>query len=192
MTPVDTSSAARTAAVRIPDPAEPVPALSLPALGVLVGGLALWSGSTVCYIEGVWPWPVTTAINAVASYLLFTVAHDASHHSLSTSAAANTWMGRIATAFFAPHAGFRTWRFIHMQHHRFTNHDDGRDPDHYTMEGPAWQRPFRFATVDLHYLAFYLPQIGRRPRREVVELVLGEHVVSFHLRSSALGGAAGA
>ena len=32
-------------------------------------------------------------------------------------------MGRLATPFFALHAAFPVWRFIHMQHHRFTNHD---------------------------------------------------------------------
>ena len=51
-----------------------------------------------------------------------------------------------------------------MQHHRFTNHEDGSDPDHYTMEGPAWQRPLRWVTVDLNYLAFYLRRFGSRPR----------------------------
>ena len=47
-----------------------------------------------------------------------------------------------------------------MQHHRFTNHEDGSDPDHYTMEGPAWQRPLRWVTVDFNYLAFYARRFG--------------------------------
>jgi fatty acid desaturase len=165
-------AAAPVSVTRIPDPAEPVPAISIPALGILVGGLALWWASTLAYIGGVWPWPVSTLLNAVASYVLFTVAHDASHHSLSSSAAANNWLGRIATAFFAPHAGFRTWRYIHMQHHRFTNHDDGSDPDHYTNRGPAWQAPLRWLTIDLWYMVFYLPRVSSRPRGERVELAL--------------------
>ena len=74
--------------------------------------------------------------------------------------------------FFAPHAAMPTWRFIHMQHHRFTNHDDGNDPDHYTMRGPSWQRPLRWVTVDLFYMVFYLPKLGSRPRQEKVELAI--------------------
>ncbi len=165
------STAGALTVTRIPDPAEPVPRISLPALGLLAGGLGLWSGSTLAYTVGGWPWPLSTALNALASYLLFTVAHDASHHSLSTSARANDWLGRVATAFFAPHAGFRTWRFIHMQHHRFTNHRDGRDPDDYTNRGPAWQAPFRWLTVDLWYMVFYLPRLRSRPRGERLELL---------------------
>ena len=157
---------------RIPDPAEPVPRVAWPTFALLVAALALLTGSTAAALSGAWPWWISTLLNAVGIYLLFTVSHDAAHHSASSGARLNTWMGRISTPFFAPEAAFPTWRFIHMQHHRFTNHDDGRDPDHYTMEGPVWQRAFRFATVDLHYLAFYLPQIRRRPRREVIELAV--------------------
>jgi fatty acid desaturase len=166
------ATAAPVSVTHIPDPAEPVPAISLPALGLFLGGLALWWGSTLAYTRGVWPWPVSTLLNAVASYVLFTVAHDASHHSLSTSPAANNWLGRLATAFFAPHAGFRTWRYIHMQHHRFTNHEDGSDPDHYTNRGPAWQAPLRWLTIDLWYMVFYLPRVRSRPRGERIELLL--------------------
>ena len=154
-----------------PGPGRARPPISFPALGLFLGGLALWWGSTTAFIEGVWIWPVSTALNALASYLLFTVAHDASHHSLSTSPRANTWLGRVATAFFAPHAGFRTWRFIHMQHHRFTNQEDGCDPDQYTNRGPAWQAPLRWLTIDLWYMVFYLPKLRSRPRGERIELL---------------------
>ena len=37
-----------------------------------------------------------------------------------------------------PESGVANRRVVHMQHHRFTNHDDGEDPDHYTMRGPGW------------------------------------------------------
>ena len=69
--------------------------------------------------------------------------------------------GGWPTPFFAPHASFPTWRFIHMQHHRFTNHDDGSDPDHYTMRGPGWQRPLRWVT-DRPLLHGLLPAEARK------------------------------
>ena len=64
-----------------------------------------------------------------------------------------------------------------MQHHRFTNHEDGSDPDHYTMEGPAWQRPLRWVTVDFNYLAFYARRFGGRPLSEKVESIVQSVVV---------------
>ena len=149
-----------------------MPALSLPAAGLLAGGICLFAGSSALAIGGVWLWPISIALNAIASYMLFTVAHDAAHRSVSSNGALNTGIGRTATPFFAPHACFPVWRFIHMQHHRFTNQDDGRDPDHYTERGPRWQLPLRWLTVDLYYLVFYLPRLGSRPRSEKLEQLL--------------------
>ncbi|MCW3010169.1 MAG: paaE [Solirubrobacterales bacterium] len=155
---------------RIPDPGEPVPAFAWPTLGLLVGGLTLFGGSTALAIADVWPDAVGVLVNAVAMFVLFTVSHDAAHHSASSVRGLNLWLGRLSTPFFAPHAGFGTWRFIHMQHHRFTNHDDGRDPDAYTNRGPGWMLPLRWATIDLWYMVFYLPKLPTRPRKEKLEL----------------------
>lgn len=157
---------------RIPNPEEPVPAVAWPTFSLLVGGLALWGASATLYLTDTWPWPLTIFFSAIASYLLFTVAHDAGHNSASNKRWLNETMGYLATPLFAPHAAFRTWRFIHMQHHRFTNHHDGSDPDGYTMGGPTWQRPFRWITIDIFYIVFYLPKLGSRPRREQVEEVI--------------------
>jgi len=151
---------------RIPDPAEPVPRIAWPTLALLVAALGLWGISSALYLTDLWPWWLTIPVNAIASYLAFTVSHDAAHHAAASDSTANRAMGWIATPLFAPHAAFPTWRFIHMQHHRFTNDTGGDDPDHYTMAGPAWQRLLRWLTVDLYYLVFYLPRIGSRPRGE--------------------------
>jgi ring-1,2-phenylacetyl-CoA epoxidase subunit PaaE len=154
---------------RIPSPEEPVPLLAWPTVALLSSGLALWIASTALYVGGELTWAVVIGINAVAGYLLFTVAHDAGHHSVSRVKWLNDLMGRLATPLFALHAAFPVWRFIHMQHHRFTNHDDGDDPDHYTMRGPGWQKPLRWLTIDYQYVAFYLPKLRSRPAREQVE-----------------------
>jgi ring-1,2-phenylacetyl-CoA epoxidase subunit PaaE len=162
---------------RIPNPAERIPVVAVPTVGLLLAGLVIWIASSTLYITGSLPWEIVVVVNAIASYMLFTVAHDAGHHSASRIKWLNDLLGRIATPLFALHAAFPVWRFIHMQHHRFTNHDDGADPDHYTMRGPAWQRPLRWLTIDYHYVAFYLPKLRSRPRREQVEgitfLILG-------------------
>jgi fatty acid desaturase len=166
------AAASPVTVTRIPDPGEPVPRLSGPAIALFLAGLGLWGSSTALALTHTWPLYAAIPFNALASYMLFTIAHDASHHSLSSVETVNIWLGRIATLFFAPHAGFRTWRFIHMQHHRFTNHDDGRDPDHYTHRGPRWQMPLRWLTIDLYYMVFYVPRLRSRPAREQVELAL--------------------
>jgi ring-1,2-phenylacetyl-CoA epoxidase subunit PaaE len=169
---------------RIPRPDEPVPAIAVPAALIFVAGIALFAGSTALGLTHAWPLPLSVLASAIASYLLFTVAHDASHRSLSSHEAVNVWLGRVSLFFFAPHAAFRTWRFIHMQHHRFTNHDDGSDPDHYTHRGPAWQLPLRWLTIDLYYLGWYAKHLPQRPRREQVELAV------FWVLLVALAGAA--
>ncbi len=158
---------------RIPDPREPLPAVAVPTLVLLAAGLTIWVAASVLYLTGELAWWATILLNALAGYLLFTVAHDAGHHSAAGIVWLNDLMGRIATPFFALHAAFPVWRFIHMQHHRFTNHPDGADPDRYTMGGPAWQAPLRWVTIDYAYLFFYLPRVGTRPRREQVEAVFG-------------------
>lgn len=150
----------------IPDPDEPIPTIALPVLGLFLGGWALWLGSTAAVIGDVLPWWIGMLLNAVAGFLLFTVAHDTAHNSVSTSETATTWLGRLSTPMFAPQASYRVWRFIHMQHHRFTNDDTGKDPDAYTHSGPAWQLPLRFMTIDLHYVRFYLRHLPSRPKAE--------------------------
>ncbi|MCW2993284.1 MAG: hypothetical protein JWQ18_779 [Conexibacter sp.] len=151
---------------RIPDPQEPAPRVAWPTVALLVFGLALWAGSSALWLAGAWPWWISSALNAVASYLLFTVAHEAAHHAAATDSALNRWIGRLSVPLFAPISSFPTWRFIHMQHHRFTNHTDGSDPDQYTMAGPPWQRLPRWMSVDLRYLVFYVGHRRARPRAE--------------------------
>lgn len=157
---------------RIPDPQERVPVVSWPIIGLLVAGLATVIGSSAAYLSGGFPWWATILANALGSYLLFTVAHDAAHHSASSNTTLNTWLGRLSTPFFAAHAAYPVWRFIHMQHHRFTNHGTEKDPDHYTQEGPRWQLPLRWVSIDLFYLVFYLRHWGSRPAREKREELL--------------------
>ena len=171
-TPTHHPAARPIAVTHIPNPAEPVPTVAVPTLALLIVGVSMWGASSALYLAHELPWWATIVTNAVAGYLLFTVAHDAAHHSASSVKWLNDLMGRLSTPFFALHAGFPVWRYIHMQHHRFTNHDDGNDPDHYTMGGPRWQTPLRWLTIDYAYLFFYLPRMRGRSRGEQLEGVL--------------------
>jgi fatty acid desaturase len=157
---------------RIPRPEEPIPRLAWPTLAVFVLGIGLFIGSTTLALEGVWPWPLSTALNTLACFVLFTPSHEAAHNTISTHKAVNRWIGRLATPFFAPHAGFGLWRYIHMQHHRFTNHTNGDDPDYYTSHGSGWTMPLRWLTIDLEYIRFYLGHLSSRPRAEKIEALI--------------------
>ena len=154
---------------RLPDPAEPIPELALPTVLLYVTALVSFAGSTALALAGAIPYPIAIVINTIASYMFFTVLHDACHRSVSQRDGVNRWLGRLSGPFVSPLASYSMFRFIHMQHHRFTNDHDGQDPDAYTSNGPAWSWPLRWATLDLSYIRFYLPRLGTRPRAERVE-----------------------
>ena len=65
---------------------------------------------------------------------------------------------------------FPVFRFIHMQHHRFTN-DPLKDPDVYSGTGPKWLLPFKWLTLDVIYFKNYLaPDIfKKRSKKEQYE-----------------------
>lgn len=156
----------------IPDPRQPVPKVALPTLALFIGALAVFAASSWLAVSGAIPWLVATLINSACCFALFTVSHEASHHAAASSSPVNRALGRIATPFFAPHASFGVWRFIHMQHHRHTNADDGSDPDRYTHEGPRWTAPLRWLTIDIWYFVFYIPKLNSRPLSEQLGLAL--------------------
>ena len=177
-------------AARLPNPAEPVPVVAWPTVALFFGTTALFAGSTALAVAGTWPLPISVAINAVCSYMFFTVLHDACHRTTSQHDWINTWLGRLSAPMVAPFVSYSVFRFIHMQHHRFTNHDETKDPDAYTTNGPAWTWPLRWATLDLRYITYYVPRVAKRPRKEWIEggvtaavsaVVLAACVSSGHL-----------
>lgn len=164
-----TTTSERLTVHRIPDPREPVPALAWPTVGLFFCSLGLWTTSTVLALAEVWPWTITVALNAVAGFAMFTVTHEAMHSTISTHPSVNKLFGRLSMPFFAPTGSFASFRFIHMQHHLFTN-DASRDPDNAISHSSGWTAALRWLTLDLHYWPFYLRQIKSRPRSEVAEL----------------------
>ena len=150
----------------LPDPGERVPGLAGPTAALYLGTLALFVVEIVGLAQGWTPWALVP-MGAAVTYLMFTVLHESIHHAVSTRTGLNDWFGRLAIPFVAPYAPFGLVKWIHIEHHRNTNEPKLVDPDQWTSEGPAWQLPFRWATLDLWYLAFYLLRIRERPRREV-------------------------
>ena len=149
------------------------PKIAWPTIILLVVSFVIFGLSTLAYVEGVLPLVWAIIINAIAAYLSFTPAHDASHGSVSSSRELNDWVGRIATMLQSPVPFFRAFRYLHMQHHRFTN-DRAKDPDVYVGSGPGWLLPLKWATLDLNYLYWYLrPSVFmQRPKSERIEMLL--------------------
>ena len=166
----------------LPDPGEKVPALALPTVALYVGTLALFAAEAYGVLAGDWSHWLTVPVGAAVTFLMFSVLHESTHHAISTNTRVNNAFGHLSVPFVAGYASFPIIKFIHIEHHRNTNERSSVDPDSYTTDGPTWQLPFRWATIDLWYVVFYLRRIGQRPRGEAVGAALTAVVV--------LGGAA--
>ncbi|MBJ8339163.1 fatty acid desaturase [Antrihabitans sp. YC3-6] len=152
----------------LPDPGESVPTISWPIVGIFSGAIAVFAFSTWAALTDRLPVPVTVVLSATAVFVLFTVLHDASHYSISTHRWVNVAFGRVAMFFVSPLISFKSFAFIHIEHHRNTN-DDENDPDHFVSSAPWWQLPIRFPAMDVPYIGFLVRNVRRRPRAEVLE-----------------------
>lgn len=152
----------------LPDPGERIPTISWPVVGIFTGAIALFAGSTWAAVTDTLPAVVTILLSATAIFVLFTVLHDASHYSISTQRWVNVAFGRVAMFFVSPLISFKSFAFIHIEHHRNTN-DGNNDPDHFVSGAPRLQVPIRFGLMDVPYLSFWVRNVRRRPTAEVVE-----------------------
>ena len=107
-------------------------------------------------------------MGAAVTFLMFSVLHESTHHAISTNTRVNDALRAPLGAVRRAYAPFPLLKFIHIEHHRNTNEPMPIDPDKWTSEGPWWQLPFRWMTIDLWYLVFYLRRIRERPRGEAV------------------------
>lgn len=178
----------------MPDPGGQVPTLSWPIVGIFTFALALIGASTWAALTDTLPAVATIAASAAAIFVLFTVVHDASHYSISSQRWVNVALGRVAMFFVSPLISFKSFAFIHIEHHRNTN-DGESDPDHFVTAAPWWQLPVRFPLMDLPYVSFLVRNVGRRPRSEILETValmtisvsaIGSAAVTGHLWTLAL------
>jgi len=152
----------------LPDPGERVPSLARPTVALYCATLLLFAlemyGVFVAELSG---W-VTVPMGAAVTFLMFSVLHEATHHAISTNTRLNDLLGHVSVIFVVPWATFPLLKFIHIEHHRNTNEPKSIDPDAWVSEGPWWQLPLRWASIDLWYVVFYLRRIKQRPVREVV------------------------
>ncbi len=138
-------------------------------LAVTALALGAWLTGVVGGFTGALPAAAAVALAALGAYLSFTPMHDAAHRAVGKSRLLNVAIGRLAAL---PLMGpFPAFRYVHLEHHKHTNEDDGSDPDRYSGAGPWWALPLRWATQDLHYYVVYATRLRRRPRAEAAETV---------------------
>jgi len=115
------------------------------------------------------------ALHAICCYAQFTVMHDASHGSISTSSKwVNSLFGWLSQVWMGPTANFYAFRHIHKQHHKYTN-DPTLDPDYWVSHSSKRFNFLRWFFVDAGYWYFYIPQVWPfgwpwvrvRPKKEV-------------------------
>lgn len=166
--PAPHSGAPATTPEPVPDPGEQIPALSWPTVAIFVAAIGVFGISTWAALTSRLPALVTITLSAAAIFVLFTVLHDASHYSISRHRWVNVAFGRVAMLFVSPLISFKSFAFIHIEHHLNTN-DGDNDPDHFVSSAPRWQLPLRFPLMDVPYLRFLVRNMDTRPRSEILE-----------------------
>jgi fatty acid desaturase len=119
---------------------------------------------TMCLMDR-WPLWVGMLTNGFSVYLLFSVAHDGVHRALSRYPIINESLSRFALLMMLPMAPFEGVRWLHMQHHRFTN--GKKDPDGYVHWAPWYLKPILFASVDVLYSIYFVRHGGEQLKKHL-------------------------
>lgn len=146
------------------------PKIAWPTIALFGVSLLVMGSSTYFSVTDVIPLWLAAIFNGFAMYNLFTVAHDATHRALSSNKFINETFGRLAIMMFMPMAPFEAVRWIHMQHHRFTNGET--DPDRHVHGAKWWQLPFMWPNVDIFYMVYFIRHGGDHFKRNIKSLVI--------------------
>lgn len=146
------------------------PTIAWPTVGLLVASLGLIAWSCARVLTGHMEHWVAMLVNGFAIYLLFSVAHDGAHRAISSNQFVNELVGRTGIMLLLPIAPWDGVRWLHMQHHRYTN--GPRDPDLWVHRVPTWLRPFTWPNVDVAYLHYFITRGGDFLRRNLRTVIV--------------------
>ncbi len=146
------------------------PHLAWPTAILFVVCMTAIGGVSYLGLSGQLPLWACTILNGLSTYFLFSVVHDASHGAISRNKVLNDAFGHIGMIFFGPLAPFNLARWIHMQHHRFTN-DPIKDPDGFGHKIDLLT-PLRWISFDYFYTMFFLRQAGPLRKKFMGRLLL--------------------
>ena len=150
-----------------------IPLMSLPTLLCFAAECIVYAFLVWCGLNNVLSTVTLVALLSILQFMIFTPGHDSAHGSVSSNSFINGLVGRLSFEFMGPIAVFAGWRFLHLQHHKFTNHPD-RDPDKYACGGPTFLLPLRWFTTIAQYVVFLLNSLdgGEVTLAEKVECVV--------------------
>jgi ring-1,2-phenylacetyl-CoA epoxidase subunit PaaE len=148
-----------------------LPQIAWPTI-VLFGANLLFMLCIVGLREFGWiSYVATCVVLTCCMFVMFTVAHDAAHGSISKDfKLLNEIIGRLSFGCIGPLGCFAAWKWIHHMHHKFTNHPE-KDPDRFCSHGGILSAPFRCLLVEFSQLYFYISYSMERPIMEVLEMI---------------------
>lgn len=146
------------------------PTIAWPTMGLFALSIAIIAVASTMTLTGQWPLWVASLANGFAMYTLFSVAHDGSHRAISKYPLINESVGRIAIMLLLPVAPFEAVRWLHMQHHRFTN--SSKDPDQFVHHSKWWNFAILWSNIDVMYLYFFITRGGKHLRDNLVPIIL--------------------
>jgi ferredoxin-NADP reductase/fatty acid desaturase len=142
-----------------------VPRFAVAEIGIVAASYATLVVGSASWLSGVVPYPVVLLLHTLAIYAIFTPLHDATHRSASSDPVVNDWIGNLAALPLLPGFTTKLYRYLHLEHHRYTGEKD-RDPDDaFVSRSPAW-RALTWAFIDVHWALFYLRRRRERPVEE--------------------------
>jgi vanillate O-demethylase ferredoxin subunit len=148
-----------------------LPRFAIPELAVLGGAYGVLALGTWAGIAGWLPYPLVLVLSTMAMFAVFTPLHDAVHRSVSSHGGFNDLVGNLAALILMPGITTRLYRFLHLEHHRYTG-EHGKDPDDPFITAPWPRRLLLWTFLDLHWSWFYLQRRHQRPPAEVRAFVV--------------------
>ena len=126
--------------------------IEIPTLLVFFSGMFIWMGSFFLRLLYSVSSFITIPISILGVYLLFHVAHDSTHGSISRYGFINDYIGSICFIpfYFAP---FHTFKYLHLQHHYNLNIPH-LDPDYNTSGYFFGNKPL--LGIIFHIFYYYL------------------------------------
>lgn len=149
-----------------------IPVFSLVTIGLLLFAYGLFFGSTYMYLQGELSVVPMFIINGMAIYVAFTPLHDATHRTASGNHIVNDLLGTIACFALLPGITTRIYRYLHLEHHRYSGDDNG-DPDEPFVSTRPIFLPFVLASADILWTTWYIRHWLSRPVSERIEFTLG-------------------
>jgi len=152
----------------------PARTITNPTVWLAAATVTLFAIGTTAYLRGLWSAPSVIAVHALATYLGFTVLHEAMHGIAHPSRRVNAALGRFGALPLL--ISFPLFRGVHYEHHSHTN-DVARDPDLIVARAPRWLLPVWLLGVTVEYRVKYFGHRLWRTRAELAETLAMEGFV---------------